>query len=110
MEALIRKLNCITDAWKDQFDFSHSKNKDRDPYLQTPPDLPLVWKVEDGILFLDDVWITPIKYIKQENLAEAPQWVNPLAMEIDLTDGSLNVIITKWGDQFSISGVERVIV
>jgi hypothetical protein len=37
-------------------------------------------------------------------------WVNPVAMEIDLDGGTLDIIITKWMGKYSISGVERVVV
>ena len=53
METLIEKLNCITAAWKAQFEPSPREDEGWDQYLKTPPDLPLVWKVEDGILFLN---------------------------------------------------------
>ena len=55
-----------------------------------PPDLPLVWKVEDGMLFLDDVWITPIKYLVQDKLDEAVEWVNPVVIELELIGGSVD--------------------
>lgn len=109
-KSLIEKLNCITDAWKAQFQSPCIEDQDWDHYLQTPPDLPLVWKVEDEILFLDNVWIAPVKCIKQEHLEQAAEWVNPVTIEIDLIDGSLDIIITKWMGKYSISGVERTVV
>lgn len=96
MEMLIEKLNRITAAWKAQF--------------PVPPDLPLAWKVEDELLFLDNVWITPVKYIKQESLEEAVAWVNAIAMEIELLNGTLDIIITKWKGKYAIDGVERTVV
>lgn len=107
---LIDKLNRITDAWKAQFHPPYIEDEDWDQYLKIPPDLPLVWTVENGILFLDSVWICPVKYICQDKLDEAPEWVNPVAMEIDLIGGSLNIIITKWMGEYSIAGVERSVV
>lgn len=109
MESLIEKLNCITDAWKAQFEPPYSEFWTPE-HFQTPPELPLVWTVEDGILFLDGVWIAPVKFIKPENLEQAAEWVNPVTMEIDLIDGSLDIIITKWMGKYSISGVERTVV
>ena len=47
--ALIEKLNRLSHTWKAQY--------------PVPPELPLAWKVEDGMLFLDDIWIAPIRYL-----------------------------------------------
>ena len=108
-EVLIKKLNCISNAWKAQFYPPYDEYWTPE-HFQTLPDLPLIWKAEDGILFLDDVWIAPVKYIYQENLEQAAEWVNPVAMEIDLIGGHLDIIITKWMGKYSIAGVERAIV
>lgn len=108
-KVLIEKLNSITDAWKAQFQPRYEAHR-MPKHFETPPDLPLVWTVEDDILYLDDVWICPVKYIRQNSLDEAPMWVNPVAMEIELTGGSLNIIITKWMGKYSIDGVERAVV
>lgn len=105
---LIEKLNRITDAWKAQFHPPYHEGWTPENF-QEPPDLPLVWKVEDGILFLDNVWICPVKFIRQENLEEAAAWVNPVTMEIDTIGGTLDIIITKWMGEYSIAGIERAI-
>ena len=94
--ALIEKLNRLSHAWKAQY--------------PVPPELPLAWKVEDGMLFLDDVWITPVKYLVQDKLDEAVEWVNPMVIELDLVGGSIDIVITKWMGEYSISGVERTVV
>lgn len=109
METLIEKLNRITEAWKAQFQFPYEEYWTPE-HFKIPPDLPLVWTVEDGILFLDNVWIAPVKYICTDKLDEAPKWVNPITMEIDLVGGSVNIIITKWMGKYSIAGVERIVV
>ena len=93
---LIEKLKQISNAWKAQYPL--------------PPELPLVWKVEDGMLFLDDVWIAPIKYLIHDKLGKAVAWVNPLAIELELIGGTVDIIITKWMGQYAITGVERTVV
>lgn len=108
-KVLIEKLNRITDAWKAQFQAPHEEYW-TPSHFDTPPDLPLVWTVADDIPYLDNVWICPAKYIRQNSLDEAPMWVNPVAMEIELDGGTLDIIITKWMGQYSIAGVERTVV
>lgn len=95
-EKIIRKLERISDTWKAQHPVS--------------PELPLAWKVEDGMLLLDDVWIVPIKYLVQDQLDEAVEWINPVAIELELIGGSVDIIITKWMGKYEISGVERTVV
>lgn len=106
---LIEKLNRITAAWKAQFYPPYQEGWTPE-HFKVVPDLPLQWKVEEGILYLDNVWICPINAIRQDSLDEAPEWVNPVAMEIDLNGGSLNIIITKWMGEYAIAGVERTVV
>jgi len=106
MESLIEKLNMITDAWKAQFQAPYSDFEGPE-HFERP--LPLVWRVEDGILFLDDVWVAPIRYLRMDGLEQAAEWVNPVSMEIPLIDGSLDIIITKWMGEHAISSVERAI-
>ena len=104
---IIEKLNRISDAWKAQFQPPYKEGWGPEDF-GTPPDLPLIWKIEDGILFLDDVWIAPIKFLCLETLDEAPTWVCT-AMELDLIDCSLDIVITKWRGKYSIAGIERAV-
>ena len=108
-------------TWSIPNDYASSKNQNlrigviaeeywAPSHFDTPSDLPLVWTVEDDILYLDNVWICPVKYIRQNSLDEAPMWVNQVAMEIDLYGGTLDIIITKWMGKYSIAGVERTVV
>ena len=64
-KTVIEKLTRISDAWKAQFQPPYKEGWE--PVEgETPPDLPLVWSIQDGILFLDDVWITPVKFLRQD--------------------------------------------
>lgn len=106
-KTIIEKLTRVSDAWKAQF--QHPYEEGWEPVEgETLPDLPLVWSIQDGILFLDDVWITPVKFLRQDTLDEAPQWVST-AMELDLIDCSLDIVITKWRGKYSIAGIERAL-
>lgn len=106
METLIAKLNRIAETWKAQFQPPYEVHW-TPKHFKIPPDFPLVWTIENGILFLDNVWIAPVKFIRTDKLNEALEWVNPVTMEIDLVGGTVNIIIRKWMDKYSIAGVRK---
>lgn len=108
MKALIEKLNRITDAWKAQFQPPYQKGWTPKNFKKVP-ELPLVWSVRDGILYLDHVWITPVAFLNQERLDEAVEWVAPLTIELDLTDCTLDIYIYKDFSDYRIAGIERSI-
>lgn len=108
METLIEKLNRISDAWKAQFQPPYEEHWTPE-HFKTLPNLPLVWRVETGILFLDDIWICPVKYIRQDSLGEAADWVNPATIQLELSDCMLDIFIYKEFGEYTIAGVERAI-
>lgn len=71
--------------------------------------LPLVWSIdEDGVLFLDGVWIAPAKYLKLDG-TDDEIFVNWISIDIPVVDGSLTVIIVKRFGKHEIAGVERTV-
>lgn len=110
MEALIEKLNRITEAWKAQFHPPYQEGWTPE-HFKTVPDLPLAWSVRGGLLYLDHVWICPVKFIRQEKLEEAAAWVNPVTIQLLLTDSHLDIFIYKeLGEpNYRIAGIERAI-
>lgn len=92
---LIEKLNRLSDVWKAQY--------------QTPLDIPLRWSVVDGMVYLDDVWVAPVAFLKQESLDEAVEWVYDTTIQLELRDDMVDIKILKdFGvDLYVICCVER---
>lgn len=104
-QALIEKLNRLSDAFKAQFGKKEG-SRYFDKLLQEPFTLPLKWKIDaSGMLWLDNVWICPARYVRVEQLENI--YVNPVTMELPLYDCWINIIITKEFDKHEITGVER---
>lgn len=107
---LIEKLNKISAAWKKQFEepFTEHWNPSR---FGSAPDLPMKWSIDqNGILFLDNVWICPVRYIDEAELEMTAACVSPVSFTLDLTDGSVvTIIITKYAGKYAIRGIERYV-
>ena len=106
-DRLITCLNTISVAWKEQFESPNSRGWAADELICLPQ-LPLVWTVDKGILYLDEVWICPIEAVDIERSWDCWRYVDPYHLEIKLFGG--NIIIGFDEDeqgQWSIWNIER---
>lgn len=89
-ESLIAKLDKLTTAWKTQH--------------PTTPSIPLVWRIEDGLLFLDDVFIAPLYLIEEIDPTDFCHYT----IGIPCKDGRIEIVIASRGDRpYRIERVER---
>ena len=93
---LLQKLNALTDAWK-ALQLSMGRN----------PDIPLRWSVEDRILFLDRVWICPVKFVSLEKLNNHALYMDEVCMSIALQNGDLDIIVIQEFGEYVIHAIER---
>ena len=108
MENLLKQLNRISDAWKAQFEVSQGRTAwARMEASSGKPDLPLVWSVQDGVLFLDGIWVAPVRFIDTTKLDACARQVQPVNFEVGLIDGSLDVIIIREYGEYRIHAIER---
>lgn len=107
---LIEKLNNISNAWKRQFEEPGTTYWNRN-HFGSAPDLPLEWTIdENGMLYLDSVWICPARYLDEAELVKEVDFVTPVSFEISLIDGTANIIISKYNGEYAIAGVERSVI
>ena len=96
-EILLQKLNAIADAWKAQ-----------QPGKCTSG-FHLEWTIEENILFLNGVWICPVKFILLEKLDDCIQSIGDVSIPIALRDSDLDIIIISEFGEYEISVIERYI-
>ena len=93
---LLQKLKEITVAWKAlQISMGHD------------PDIPLQWSIEDGILFLDGVWVCPVKFVSPEKLSNHDPYMDEVCISIGIQDGYVDIIVTKEFGEYGIHAIER---
>ena len=108
MENLLEQLNRITDAWKAQFGGSQGRTAwARAEASAGKPDLPLVWSIRDGVLFLDGIWVAPARFVDAAKLDTCARQVQPANITINLIDGSLDIIIIREFGEYRIHCIER---
>lgn len=103
---ILRKLADVSVAWKAQFQEPHGQYWLERFFDRQYPDLPLEWKIRDGMLYLDGVWICPVAELDTDTLGR-DFFVTPVSLELDLHDSCLTVVITHECGEFEISCVER---
>lgn len=107
---MIEKLNALSNAWKQQFSGPHG-NRGMEKLLDATPDIPLKWEVDkDGMVLLDGIWVCPARCVNLERVDACAEWVNPVAMELPLTDGFMNIVIIHDHGRFEIYAMERQVV
>lgn len=93
---LLQKLNALTDAWK-ALQLSMERN----------PDIPLQWSIEENILFLDGVWVCPVKFVSLEKLSDHDPYMDEVCMSIALQNGDLDIIVIQEFGEYVIHAIER---
>ena len=76
-ESLIAKLDKLTTAWKTQH--------------PTTPSIPLVWRIEDGLLYLDDIFITPVSHLR----GVIPSDFSEYTIGLLSNDGRIEIVIVS---------------
>lgn len=89
---ILGKMNAASALWKHTFNVS-------------PERIPLKWSIADQILYLDGIWICPVKYLATEELDEP--YMDPVCLGIGLVDGEADIIIIPDEGQLVIHMVVR---
>ena len=71
------------------------------------PDIPLRWSVEDSILFLDGVWVCPVKFVSLEKLSNHDPYMDEVCMSIALQNGDVDIIVVQEFGEYVIHAIER---
>jgi hypothetical protein len=109
MPDLIKKLDALSDTWKQQFQPPYNEHWTPE-HFQTVPDLPLKWTIDKaGIVYLDGLWICPVDQIVEKSLEHPEFWVNSVSIELGLDDGLLSIIILQRHDKYKLIAIERSI-
>lgn len=109
-EEILQKLEAISNAWKAQFITPAPQGTwGRRFQKNMVPDLLLKWDIANSIVFLDDIWIAPVDFIQIEQLEQNADYVQMSTIDLPLTDGDLNIMITEEQEKFEISVIERFI-
>lgn len=96
---LLSCLAALSEAWKDLIEKTEGER----------PDVPLLWSVNDGLLCLDGKWICPVEYADMGKLEdrELSSLVSAVTIVLPLTEGYMDLIITKELGRYEFSVIER---
>lgn len=97
---LLPRLSALAEAWKDLIEKTDGER----------PGVPLAWNVDDeGLLCLDGKWICPAKYVDVGKLEgrEFSSLVSDVSIVLPLTEGYMDLIITKELGSYEFSVIER---
>lgn len=91
-ESLLTALDRLTTAWKTQF--------------PAAPSIPLVWRIKDDLLYLDDIFITPVSHLRGVIPSDFCEYTIGLLSN----DGRIEIVIASRGDRpYRIERIEREI-
>ncbi len=68
--------------------------------FEEPPEIQLKWMVSPSVLYLNDIWICPFKFVNDVSITET-------TIDLHLIDGILSIIILKEFDKHEIMVIER---
>ena len=96
MDLLMKKLDVLTNTWK------------RLPEHGTKPEIPLLWTVKAGDLYLDDLRICEVGRIDESRLDEYVCAVEKDYFEVPLKDELLVVFVVQILDSYDIFVIESI--
>ena len=89
-ESLLAALDRLATAWKSQHPIT--------------PSIPLVWRIEDGLLYLDDIFVTPVSHLRGVIPSDFCEYTIGLLSN----DGRIEIVIASRDEKpYRIERIER---